>query len=502
MSRSTRTQRRRAPGARRKLTTAVVATVTAGLTTGALLVANATTASAASVPALATGDTRTVSQPSVPATVCATLTSGLAMSSRTAGTADETTPPDTARLQAALDTCAQSGSAQVAVKLVAAGSGHSAFLTGPLTVHKGEVLLLDSGVTLYGSLNPADYQVSGKPTCGTVATDSGGCKPLITVSGANAGVEAVRSGSGSQGRIDGRGDLDLLGTSTTWWDLATQAKNEGEKQNNPRMIQANSSDNFTLYDIDLVNAPNFHVYYSGTGFTAWGVRIKTPATARNTDGIDPAGATDVTIAESYIQDGDDGIAIKGGSAASKNITVKNSHFYGTHGISIGSETNSGVSNVLFENNTLTGTDSSGNAGGSSNGIRIKSSPANGGTVRQVTYDNTCLTKLKYPLVFDTHYSGGTGSYTPYFTDIVVNGVKSTSSVSGATSTFVGLNSTYPLGLTLENVSLDATSYTASYANIGLYDSNITPSGTGVTTGSVSGSGSVPSCSFPSFPTLY
>ncbi|MFI2205592.1 glycosyl hydrolase family 28 protein [Streptomyces sp. NPDC020192] len=72
------------------------------------------------------------------------------------------------------------------------------------------------------------------------------------------------------------------------------------------------------------------------------MRIKTPATARNTDGIDPAGATDVTIADSSIQDGDDGIAIKGGSKASSNITVRNSHFYGTHGISIGSETSSGV----------------------------------------------------------------------------------------------------------------------------------------------------------------
>jgi hypothetical protein len=247
-------------------------------------------------------------------------------------------------------------------------------------VHKGEVLLLDSGVTLYGSLNPANYQVSGKPTCGTVDTDDGGCKPLITVSGANAGVEAVRASSGSQGRIDGRGDLDLLGTSTTWWDLATQAKNENEKQNNPRMIQANSSNNFTLYDIDLLNSPNFHVTYrGGTGFTVWGVRIKTPADARNTDGIDPGGATDVTIKDSWIQDGDDGIAIKGGSPV-RDVTIAGNHFYGTHGISIGSETAGGVTNVLVENNTVAGTDSSGIVSGSSNGIRIESSTRNGGKV--------------------------------------------------------------------------------------------------------------------------
>ncbi|MFI2205591.1 glycosyl hydrolase family 28 protein [Streptomyces sp. NPDC020192] len=75
---------------------------------------------------------------------------------------------------------------------------------------------------------------------------------------------------------------------------------------------------------------------------------------------------------------------------------------------------------------MTGTDSFGNTSSSSNGLRIKSSPAHGGKVSQVTYTDTCLTKVRYPLVFDTHYAGGTGSYTPYFTGITVNGLKSTS----------------------------------------------------------------------------
>ena len=116
--------------------------------------------------------------------------------------------------------------------------------------------------------------------------------------------------------------------------------------------------NLTVYDVDLVNAPLFHIYFEGgSGLTVWGVRIKTPATARNTDGIDPDSATNVTVNDSYIQDGDDGIAIKTNSGAASNITIENSHFYGTHGISIGSETQYGVSNVLVENNTVSGTDS-------------------------------------------------------------------------------------------------------------------------------------------------
>lgn len=445
---------------------------------------------------VATGDSRSVSQPSV-ASTCESLSATLATSDREFTSSQESSPPDTTRIQSALNSCAGTGKA---VALTASGSD-TAFLAGPLTVGKGEFLVVDTGVTLYASRDAADYQVSGKPTCGTVNADEGGCTAFITVDGASSGIEGTTSSAGRQGEIDGRGDLDIIGQSVSWWDVSNEAQSAGENENDPRLIQANDSNNFTLYDIDLVNSPNFHVDYSdGNGFTAWGVRIKTPATARNTDGIDPSGATNVTIEDSYIQDGDDGIAIKGGTASS-DITIKNDHFYGTHGISIGSETNGGVSNVLVEGNTVQGTDSAGNTSSSDNGIRIKSDSSAGGTVQQVTYSDTCLSGVKYLLDFDPNYSSGNGSAIPYFTDIVVNGVKSTSSASGAESVLDGYSSSKLLGLTLENVSLDSTKTTAEYASIGTYDANITASGTDVTVSSVSGSGSVPSCSFPSYPSL-
>ena len=448
---------------------------------------------------LATGDSRSVSEPSVPSTVCATLSAQLTISGRTFSSSQESSPPDTSRIQQKLDSCT-GGSGTVAVKLVASGSNH-AFLTGPLTVHAGEVLLIDSGATLYGSRNPANYQVSGKPACGTLATSEGGCRPLIQVSGAAAGIEGVQDSSGHQGTIDGRGDQAILNTSTTWWALAGQAKSAGEDQQNPRLVEADSSDDFTMYHVNLVNSANFHVVdKGGNGFTAWGVRIKTPADARNTDGIDPSGATNVTIADSFIQDGDDGIAIKGGSAAS-NMTIRDDYFWGTHGISIGSETNGGVKNILFENDTLNGVDSSGITSSSDNGIRIKSDASRGGPVTQVSYLNTCLSGMKAPIVLDTHYSSSGGSEIPSFTDIVINGVLAKSSSSSATSVLNGYDSSHPLGVTLENVHLDVSKSTAEYAQVQTYNSTLSPSGTGVTVTGISGSGSVPSCSFPSYPAL-
>ena len=118
---------------------------------------------------------------------------------------------------------------------------------------------------------------------------------------------------------------------------------------------------------------------------------------------------------------------------------------------------------------------------------------------KVTYTNTCLYGVKHLIIVNAYYGACSGTAgTPVFEDIVVNGVLSKSSISGAYSTFYGYSNSYRAQVYLENVSLDATTQSSDeYANVDLYNSNITPSGTDVTTSSFSGSGSVPSCSFNS-----
>src|SRR5262249_4650584 len=155
------------------------------------------------------------------------------------------------------------------------------------------------------------------------------------------------SGVMGDGIIDGQGGENLEGQTISWWDLAQKAKIENASQNCPRILVATHSDNFTLYRITLRNSPNFHVSYSqGNGFTAWGVTIDAPRTARNTDGIDPSSATNVTIVYSNIRAGDDNVAIKAGAnGPSSNMTVAHNHFYAGHGMSIGSETDGGVNAI-------------------------------------------------------------------------------------------------------------------------------------------------------------
>src|SRR5205814_4656253 len=183
----------------------------------------------------------------------------------------------------------------------------------------------------------------------------------------------------------------LLKQDVDWWDLAHQAKVEDKRQNCPRMVVVDSSDDFTLYGITLRNSPNFHVIVGLTnGFTAWGVRIDSPATARNTDGIDPSSSTNVTIAYSYIRAGDDNVAIKAGKTGpATHMTISHNHFYSGHGMSIGSETSGGVSAIRVSDLSIEGAD---------NGLRIKSDVSRGGLVHDVDYQDVCMRNVKHPIL--------------------------------------------------------------------------------------------------------
>lgn len=397
-------------------------------------------------------DRRVVREPSIPPS-CSVLTPQ-------SGDLDENRP-DTVRIQKALDQCA----AGHAVELKP-----GTFLAGPLSLRRGVTLLIDSGAVLLASRNPRDYDL--KPgSCGIVNQEGHGCKPLI---GAD---HVAGAGVMGDGVIDGRGGATLTGQKVSWWDLAQEAKVKNANQNCPRLMQLNNADDFTLYRITLKNSPNFHVSYSGgNGFTAWAVIIDSPKTARNTDGIDPSSATNVTITNSFIRVGDDNVAIKAGSTGpSSHITVSHNHFYSGHGMSIGSETDGGASAIRVSDLSIDGAD---------NGIRIKSNSSRGGLVRDVTYSDVCIRDTREPILMDTHYSfrGTATDKLPEFRDIVFHNVRV---LSPGKITLDGLDAANPLGLTFNGLTLDRASdmkVTAHYAEIqiGPGGSDLRPSGIGVT----------------------
>jgi polygalacturonase len=385
-------------------------------------------------PALRAQDTRTVTEPKIPA-ACTVLTASLeTVGDSTLAPADERRL-DTERIQRAVDGCAR-GQAIVLRR----DGARRAFLTGPLTLREGVTLVVDSGATLFASRDPRVYDVA-PGSCGVLAKSGRGCRPLVLAE------KASHSGVMGPGTIDGRGWATLLGQDVSWWDLAQQARNQPVTQNCPRLIQTLRTDDFTLYRLTLRNSPNFHVVFDrGDGFTAWGVVIHTPhANARNTDGIDPAGARNVTITRSAILTGDDNVAIKGGSAATSHVTVSHSRFYRGHGMSIGSETNAGVDHVYVTDLTIDGAD---------NGLRIKSNASRGGLVTGVTYENVCIRRTKNPIVMETSYTASpetTGALFPVYRDVVLRDVRV---VDGGRVTLEGYDATRRLGITLDGVTFD------------------------------------------------
>jgi polygalacturonase len=400
---------------------------------------------AATAVSYATGDSRTVIQPTYPG-ICATLYAQFTTSQRSS----PPTADDTSRIQAALSSasCKNTGES---VELAISGSDN-AFYSAELSV-AGEGLIIDSGVTLEGNNSYSSQS------------------ELLNITGANSSLMGP-------GIVDGRGDI-ITGQ--------------------PRLVQTNNANNFIAYNVTLQLAayPNLYIQ-GGNGATVWGITILTPPTKANADGIDIDSITNVTVANSTIEAGDDGVAVKTNEAAASNITVINNRLYGTHGLSIGSQTFEGVSNVLFSNNYVYGTGLDGIASTDANAINIKTDQLCGGTVQQVTYQNTCITGAKHLIVINAYYGSCSGTAgIPQFQDITINGVYSTASVSGAYELFDGFSATYPVNAYLAYINLDNTSQNSSnqYASIALDSSNVTPSGVGISTSTFSTAGSVPSCSF-------
>jgi polygalacturonase len=396
---------------------------------------------------LAAQDTRTVIEPSFPQ-LCTTVDAQLQSHGHTLAPEDEQ-KLDTARIQKAIDKCGKGRAVMLRVN-----ETNDAFLSGPLELKPEVTLIVGRGVTLYASRDPAVFAVS-PGSCGIVSQKGGrGCKPLIAVD------HAPNSGIMGDGAIDGRGGEKILGLQSSWWELAQQARGGGGQQV-PRLIVANGSDNFTLYRITLRNSPNFHVSYNGgNGFTVWGVKIDTPQRktdtpqplSRNTDGIDPGdGTKNVTITHSFIRDGDDNVAIKGGPGGATNMTISHNHFYWGHGMSIGSETSGGVSKIRVFDLSLDGTDA---------GIRIKSNGSRGGLTEDVVYDDLCIRNSPNPITLDTAYSANgplQGNSPPTMRDVTLHDVRVS---GGGKITFNGYGHDYRIAATLSGVQItDDAKYT-------------------------------------------
>ena len=97
------------------------------------------------------------------------------------------------------------------------------------------------------------------------------------------------------------------------------------------------------------------------------------------------------MAHSWIDNGDDNIAIKSGVT---HMSVIDNHFYTGHGMSIGSETYRARAILLVDGLTEDHTTS---------GMRIKSNVTRGGPVHDLVYRNICMRDVMNPIAISPYY---------------------------------------------------------------------------------------------------
>lgn len=276
------------------------------------------------------------------------------------GAVGDNATDNTSAIQAALNAARTGGGGTVEIPAAA-----QPFRCGPITVYSGTNLQIDAGATLV-ALPFGIYPNSTTAPAHFISVVSGASNVAIT----------------GGGIIDGNG--------ADWW----AAYNAKTITNRPRLIQINRSDVVLLSGLTLVNAAMFHVATSSANnVTMDGLTITSPATAPNTDGIDPSGLH-YLIRNCTIAVGDDNIAIKPGSTLCGDITITGCTFGTGHGLSVGGQTNVGLDGLVVDRCTFTGTTS---------GLRLKADPTQGGPVRNLTYSNLTMTGVQYPIVFYSYY---------------------------------------------------------------------------------------------------
>jgi polygalacturonase len=352
---------------------------------------------------------------------------------------------NTTSIQAAINATSIAGGGTVEIP---AGT----YLCGPLTLSNSINLQIDAGAMLemlpYGS-----YPASSDFISGSSVHD-------IEVTGG--------------GIIDGQG--------APWWQA--QNNTPGGITRPAAMIAANACTNVLLQNITIQNSPAGHVgLRSGTiNVTVNDINIENPPSP-NTDGID-CGANYTLIENSHIEDGDDHVAMGG----NHDVTIDNCLFGNGHGVSIGSFTTGGMSNLLVIDCIWTN---------GTSGIHLKSDDDRGGLVQNLRYINLAMTNTQIPIFFYSYYTNNgtsTGvsvgqattyaafpvtSTTPIWRNIVVSNLTAVPASGYPAGIIWGKPEMSFSNVTLDHVNVTASKYFELYnaQNIQLIDSQISASGT-------------------------
>jgi polygalacturonase len=282
------------------------------------------------------------------------------------GAAGDGVATNTAALQAALDAAGAAGGGTVEVP-------PGVFLSGPVRFASQINLRLYAGAIL--RMLPIDKYPGGTTN------------PANFITGSNLHDIAITGA----GMIDGQG--------TPWWPFA---RTGGRR---PIMIRFSTCTRVLIEKVTLTNSPMFHIAISSrsSDVTVRGVTIRaTPSTdptnpGHNTDACD-VGGRNILVQDCDISVGDDDFTCSGGTS---DVLITNCAYGYGHGVSIGSPTSGGVSNLTVINCTFNNTEQ---------GIRIKSDRDRGGYLHNLNYLNLRMTNVGYPILIYAAYNATNPAY--------------------------------------------------------------------------------------------
>ena len=294
------------------------------------------------------------------------------------GAVDDAKTINTKIIAEVITTCAENGGGTV---YVPAG----VFLSGSIVLKSNVHLFLDAGAILSFVPDVNEYPV--------VQSRWEGVKRDVYSSCIYAENEENISLTG-YGTLEGNGDF--------WWN---SFRNKKLSYPRPKLVSFDHCNHIQISGVKMKNSPSWTVNpICCENITITNITIINPPNSPNTDGINPESCRNVRISDSYIDVGDDCIAIKSGTEETvervpcENITIINcTMIHGHGGIVIGSEMSGDIRNVTVSNCVFEGTD---------RGIRLKSRRGRGGVIEDIRVSNIVMKDVICPFIFNLYYYFG------------------------------------------------------------------------------------------------
>lgn len=195
---------------------------------------------------------------------------------------------------------------------------------------------------------------------------------------------------GSGIKVSGASGAVLNPDGGRWWD--GEGSNGGVTK--PKFFYAHDLTDSSITDLKITNTPVQAVSINGVdGLTITDMTIDNSAGdsdgGHNTDCFDIGSSSDVIITGAICKNQDDCVAINSGT----DITFTKGTCSGGHGLSVGSvggRSDNTVDTVTFSDSTVSDSD---------NGIRIKASAGETGTINKVTYSGITLSSINKYVFF-------------------------------------------------------------------------------------------------------